>query len=124
MHNNSGGFSLAGRMRSVGHALRGIVELILSQHNAWIHAVATVVVVALGIYVNLGNIEWALVVFAIVLVWMAEAANTAIEFLCDVASPEFHPLVKKAKDIAAASVLLAAVGAVFIAFFVFAPHLS
>jgi diacylglycerol kinase (ATP) len=55
-------------------------------------------------------------------VWTAEALNTAFEFLCDVASPEFHPLVKQAKDVAAAAVLIAAMGATIIGLLVFVPH--
>jgi diacylglycerol kinase (ATP) len=62
-------------------------------------------------------------VLAIVSVWTAEALNTAFEFLCDVASPEFHPLVAKAKDVAAGAVLIAAVGATLIGLLVLGPHL-
>jgi diacylglycerol kinase (ATP) len=58
------------------------------------------------------------------MVWTAEALNTAFEFLCDVASPEFHPLIQKAKDVAAAAVLLSAAGAVIIGLLVFVPHLA
>ena len=56
-------------------------------------------------------------------VWTAEALNTAFEFLADVASPEFHPLVKHAKDVAAGAVLIAAFGAAVIAVLVLGPHL-
>ena len=55
-------------------------------------------------------------------VWTAEALNTAFEFLCDVASPEFHPTVERAKDVAAGAVLLAAMGAVVIGLLVLGPH--
>jgi diacylglycerol kinase (ATP) len=57
------------------------------------------------------------------LVWVAEGLNTAFEFMCDVASPEFHPLVEKSKDVAAGAVLLSAVGAVIIGLIVFLPYL-
>ena len=60
---------------------------------------------------------------AIVSVWTAEALNTAFEFLCDVASPEFHPLVAKAKDVAAGAVLITAVGASLVGLLVLGPHL-
>jgi diacylglycerol kinase (ATP) len=98
--------------------------MLVSQHNARIHAVATMVVVAGGIATKLDRYEWIAVVLAIVSVWTAEALNTALEFLCDVASPEFHPLVEKAKDVAAGAVLITAVGAVAVAAFVFGPHFS
>jgi diacylglycerol kinase (ATP) len=69
-------------------------------------------------------LEWVALVLAIVAVWTAEALNTAFEFLCDVASPQFHPLVAKAKDVAAGAVLICAAGALAIAAVVFAPRLG
>ena len=96
--------------------------MLLSQHNAWIHAAATVVVTAAGLTLQLPRSEWYALILAIVAVWTAEALNTAFEFLCDVASPEFHPLVEKAKDVAAGAVLLTALGATLIGILVFAPY--
>lgn len=111
-----------GRVRSVKFALRGIRTMVSSQHNAWIHAAATVVVVAAGLIVGLSASEWAWIVLAIGSVWTAEALNTALELLTDVASPDFHPLAEKAKDVAAGAVLLAAIGAVVIGGLVFGPR--
>jgi len=116
-------FSWAARARSFGFAFRGIVTLLATQHNAWIHAAATVAVVALGVALGVSRLEWALLVFAITLVWTAEGLNTALEWLCDVAAPEYNPLVKKAKDVAAAAVLLAAIGSALIGLLVFGPRL-
>jgi diacylglycerol kinase (ATP) len=110
-----------GRLRSVKFALRGIRTMVTSQHNAWIHAAATVVVVAAGWMVGLSAPEWAWIVLAVGSVWTAEALNTAFEFLTDVASPDFHPLAEKAKDVAAGAVLLSAIGAVIIGTLVFWP---
>jgi diacylglycerol kinase (ATP) len=95
--------------------------MVASQHNAWIHAAATVAVVAAGLFVGLSWSEWCWIVLAIVSVWTAEALNTAFEFLTDVASPSFHPIAGQAKDVAAGAVLLAAVGAVIIGALVFWP---
>ncbi len=61
-------------------------------------------------------------VIAIMIVWTAEALNTALEFLADVASAEFHPLVEKAKDVAAGAVLISATGSVVIALLILGPH--
>jgi diacylglycerol kinase (ATP) len=116
-------FSWAARARSFGHAFRGVVTLLASQHNAWIHAAATIAVVWLGLALGVGRLEWALLIFAIALVWTAEGLNTALEWLCDAAAPEYHPLVKKAKDVAAAAVLLAAIGSALIGLLVLGPHL-
>ena len=110
-------------MRSFVYAGRGLRTLVASQHNAWIHVGATAAVVGAGALLRLDRLEWLALVVAIVLVWMAEAINTAFEFLCDVASPGFHPAVARAKDVAAAAVLICALGALATAAFVFAPHL-
>lgn len=116
-------FSVAARARSFRYAARGIAALLRSQHNAWIHAAASVAVVGLGFFVGLSRSEWCLVVLAMAVVWSAEAVNTAFEALCDVASPDLHPLVERAKDVAAGAVLLAAAGAAVVGVLVFGPHL-
>jgi len=96
--------------------------MIASQKNAWFHAAATVCVAAVGLFFGLTNAEWCWIVLAVVSVWMAEALNTAFEFLTDVASPQFHPLAAKAKDVAAGAVLIAAAGSVVIGVLVLGPH--
>ena len=97
--------------------------MLQTEHNARIHAAATVLVVAAGALLRLSAVEWALIVFAIAGVWTAEALNTAIEFLVDLASPAPHPLAGKAKDVAAGAVLIAAIGSAVIGGFVFGPYL-
>lgn len=119
-----GRFSIRARLRSFFYAGRGIRTMILSQHNAWIHTVASLLVIALGLVAGLTRLEWFVLVLAIVAVWTAESINTAFEFLCDVTSPEFHPLVEKAKDVAAGAVLITAVGATAIGLLVFVPYIK
>lgn len=116
-------FEFTGRIRSFGHATAGIVRMIRCQHNAWIHALATVLVVAAGLTCQLSRGEWCWIVLAISTVWTAEALNTAFEFLADAASPSFHPIVRDAKDVAAGAVLLTAIGATVIGMLIFWPHL-
>jgi diacylglycerol kinase (ATP) len=116
-------FSVRARFWSFVFAWRGITAMLTTQHNARMHGVATLFVVALGIALRIPRVEWLALVLAVVIVWCAEALNTAIEFLCDVASPEFHPLVEKAKDVAASAVLICAFGAAVVGALVFGPHL-
>lgn len=97
--------------------------MISSQHNAWIHAVASILVVTIGLQFGLTRAEWCWIILAIILVWTAEALNTAFEFLTDVSSPSFHPLAAKAKDVAAGAVLITAVGAIAIGVLIFGPYL-
>ena len=116
-------FSVAARVESFRCAFRGVRAMLVSQHNARIHLLATVLACGLGLLLGISLLEWCAIVVAIVVVWTVEALNTAFEFLCDVASPEFHPLIQKGKDVAAAAVLLSAVGAAVIGLLVFGPHL-
>mgnify|MGYP001560256548 FL=1 len=115
-------FFLSARLRSFGHAFRGLKVLLQTQHNARIHALATVLVVAAGALFGISPAEWALIVLAIVCVWATEALNTSIEFLVDLASPELHPLAAKAKDVAAGAVLVAAIGSLIVGVLVFGPY--
>jgi diacylglycerol kinase (ATP) len=98
--------------------------MIRCQHNAWIHAAATVAAIVLGVLFKLSSDEWCWIVLAIAIVWTAEALNTAFEFLADAASPNFHPVVKDAKDVAAGAVLITAIAAVIIGAVVFWPHVA
>lgn len=114
--------TFTGRIRSFRCAIRGLRVMIVSQHNAWIHALATVVVLLFSFYFRLTRAEWCWIIVAIISVWTAEALNTAFEFLTDVASPEFHPLAEKAKDVAAGAVLITAIGSALIGLIVFGPY--
>ncbi|HTO52760.1 MAG TPA: diacylglycerol kinase family protein [Myxococcota bacterium] len=116
-------FSVAARVRSFRFALRGIWVMLRTQHNAWIHAVATTGAVALGLALRIDRGEWLAVVLSLMAVWTAEALNTAFESLCNVAAPEFHPLVERAKDVAAGAVLISAIGAAAIGVLIFWPRL-
>jgi len=97
--------------------------LIVTQHNAWIHTAATIAVVIGGFVYHISRHDWALLVFAIGLVWMAEAMNTALEFLADEVSEEQRPRIGKAKDVAAFGVLICAIASAIIGCIIFLPHL-
>ena len=117
-------FQFTGRIRSFRHAITGILRMIRCQHNAWIHAAATVIVIAAGLLLQVSVADWCWLILAISIVWTAEALNTAFEFLADAASPEFHPLVRDAKDVAAGAVLVTAVAAAIIGTIIFWPHVA
>jgi diacylglycerol kinase (ATP) len=97
--------------------------MLCTQDNAWVHLAATIAVVIGGLFLRLQANDWCWIALAIMSVWTAEALNTAFEFLTDVASPEFHPLAAKAKDVAAGAVLISAIGAVIVGLLVFVPKL-
>jgi diacylglycerol kinase (ATP) len=117
-------FEFTGRIRSSKYAFAGLMRMTRCQHNAWIHLAATGAAIALGVFLKLSRYEWCWIVLAIAIVWTAEALNTAFEFLADAASPNFHPTVKDAKDVAAGAVLITAIAAVIIGAIVFWPHVA
>ena len=116
-------FSIRARRASFLHAFRGLRFLIVSQHNARLHAVATIVVCVVAAGFQISRVEWCFVILSMMSVWTAEAFNTAIECVTDLASPEYHSLAGKAKDVAASAVLMTATGAAIIGLIVFAPRL-
>ena len=116
-------FSLSTRLKSVTFALSGLWLMVRTQHNAWVHLAATMLVVVAGFYLGVSISDWRWLIVAIVLVWIGETLNTAFEHLCDVVSPEFHISVKRSKDIAAGAVLICAAGAACIGANVFWPYL-
>ncbi|UOR04897.1 diacylglycerol kinase family protein [Hymenobacter aerilatus] len=111
------------RIASFGHAFRGVGAALRSEVHLRFHALATVVVIGLGLYFDITRIEWALVAAAVGTVWSAELVNTAVEAVVDLVSPDYHPLAGKAKDVAAAAVLLAALGALVVGLLIFVPRL-
>jgi diacylglycerol kinase (ATP) len=115
---------IRGRIASFAHAFRGALALLATQPNARIHAAAAAAALGLAAALRVSAGEWAALALAIALVSTAEAFNTALEALCDVASPRPHPLVRRAKDVAAAAVLFASAGALAVAIAVFGPRLA
>jgi diacylglycerol kinase len=111
------------RWLALGYALHGMRDLFVTQPHAQIHALAALLVIAAGLYWHIAPWEWVSVIICIGLVIALEAVNTAIEYLTDLVSPDIHPLAGKAKDIAAAAVLVAAISAIGVALIVFGPRL-
>jgi diacylglycerol kinase len=116
--------SFIARLNSFACALQGMRHLVRTQPNARLHLLAAFLVCAAGTFLGLSRTEWLWITAAIVLVWGAEAFNTALELLADALHPEPHPGIGRAKDMAAAAVLIAALGAAVIGVLVFMPHLA
>ena len=111
------------RIKSFSYALKGIRLLFGSEINARVHLVFTFCVVGAGFFFSINSTEWSLIILAIAMVLSAEAMNTAIEFLTDLVSPEYHDLAKKTKDLAAGAVLITAIGAALIGAIIFLPKI-
>ncbi len=111
------------RAKSFQYAFEGWWFVLRTQHNAWIHAVVTLAVVALGLWLGLPLRDWAVLILTFMAVWIAEFMNTAIEAVVDMTMPDIHPLAKVAKDVAAAAVLVGALGAVLVGLLLLGPPL-
>lgn len=103
-------------------AWKGISLLLRNEQNAWIHLLATLIVITFGFYFHISSYEWLACIICIAMVFSAEGFNTAIEKLVDLVSPEQQPLAGKVKDLAAGAVLIAAIGAAVTGFIIFVPH--
>lgn len=114
---------LRSRVDAFKYAFAGWWYVIRTQRNAWIHAVASIVVISVSLWLDIGHYDWALIFIAIAFVWAAEFLNTAIELVVDLYTKEHHPLAKASKDVGAAAVLIAAITAVVIGVIVLGPPL-
>ncbi|HET9999675.1 MAG TPA: diacylglycerol kinase family protein [Ktedonobacteraceae bacterium] len=114
---------LAKFITSFGFAFSGLWHAIRTQVNMKVHISLAVIAIVLGIILHISAVEFAIIFLAIAGVLVAEMFNTVIELCVDLASPDYHPLAKTAKDVAAGAVLLSAIMAIIIALFIFGPHL-
>jgi diacylglycerol kinase len=118
-HKKSRSSYLHKRLRAFACAFAGIVTMLREEPHAKIHALATVIVITLGIALHVTCNDWLWLTVAITMVWVAEAFNASIERLADRITVEQDLLIGHAKDMASAAVLLASVGAAVIGSVVF-----
>lgn len=111
------------RIASFTYAFKGIRDLFTSQPNAKIHAAVAGLCIVAAWYFQLSQTEWCFILFAIFSVLAAEAFNTGLEHLTDLVSPDFHELAGRTKDVAAAGVLLMAMGAATVGLIIFLPKI-
>ena len=111
------------RIAAFGHALRGWMYVLKTQHNAWVHSLAATMVILLSFRLQIPPRDWAVLVLTIAMVFTAEFINTSIEAVVDLASPQKHPLAKVGKDVGAGAVLIAALAGVLIGLLILGPPL-
>jgi diacylglycerol kinase (ATP) len=116
-------YSRSTLISSFRYAFAGIRYLLWTQRNAKIHSALGALAILLGLLLGIDHDEWLAVVVTIAIVFVAEGFNTALEATVDLAMPDYHPLAKIAKDVAAGTVLLTAIAAVVVGLIVFLPHL-
>ncbi len=115
------------KTNSLWHSFRcgfvGLWDVLKSGRNAKIHAAAAATVIGIGLCLPLSRTEWAILTLMIGVVIAAESANTAIEYVVDLVSPEYHELARRSKDAAAGAVLIMAITAVVIGGLILGPPL-
>lgn len=104
------------------HAIHGVMHVVKHERNARVHLLFAVAAALLGLLLDLSNNELAAVFFAIIIVFLSEIFNTAIERTLDLIDIEENPRIKIIKDMSAGAVLVAAVAAVLIGFTIFTPY--
>ena len=115
--------ALQRRIESFAYAFAGWGHVLRTQPNAWIHAAISVAVMVMALWLGLPRAHWAILILTIMVVWVAEFTNTALEAVVDMTMPQPHPLAKTAKDVAAAAVLISALGAVVVGLLILGPPL-
>jgi len=104
---------------SFSFAWEGMLHGLATQRNLRIHFLAAFGALTLCLTLHVSKLEMVLVFLSIALVVAAELINTAVEAVVDLVTRDYHPLAKAAKDSAAAAVLVSAVLAGIVGFFVF-----
>jgi diacylglycerol kinase len=112
------------RAHSFRYAFSGWWFVIRTQRNAWIHMLVSILVILLALWLGISRQDWAVIILAIAMVWIAEFLNTALEAVVDLASRhEQLELARVGKDVGAAAVLIAAGSSVLIGLLILGPPL-
>lgn len=108
--------------RSIKYSVEGLAYAYRYEQSMWIHAIATILAVILGIVFKIKLLEWAIVFIALGIILGMELVNTAIEAAVDLTTMEVNPLAKIAKDCGSAASFVLSLVAVVICLFVFGPY--
>ena len=111
------------RLKSFQFAFSGCLYVLHTQPNAWIHLFFTSAVIVMGLWLKISKWDWAVIIFAMALVWISELFNTALEAVIDLVSKDQNHLARIGKDVGAAAVLIAAISSVIIGLLILGPPL-
>lgn len=112
-----------GFIKAFRAAWQGIKDTLKTERNFRVHSICALLAIVSGFLLKINASEWLWITMALVLVLAAELFNTALEAITNLVSPAVHPLAKKAKDAAAAAVLLVAIFALVCGLLIFLPKL-
>ena len=106
------------------NAINGIIYATTTQGNIKKQLVIAVAVMILSLFFELSRAEFLCLTFSIVLIIVAEMMNTAIETVVDLYTDMYHPKAKIAKDVGAGAVVITALNALIVAYFLFFEKIS
>lgn len=107
---------------SLRNAASGVVYALASERNMKIHLVATLLVIAAGLFFGLNRVEWSVIILTVSAVWATELLNSSLEDLVDLISPQYDVRAGRVKNLSAGAVLVTALGAVLIGIMIFGPR--
>jgi diacylglycerol kinase (ATP) len=116
-------FSFSKRLKSFHYAFNGIAYVLKTQHNLWIHLVATLLAVSLGFIFSISQNEWIVIIICIGIVLALETMNTSIELLCDARFPDYDKRAERIKDTAAGAVFIVAMASLVVGLIIFLPKI-
>lgn len=111
-------------IHSVRYAIEGIYYAFNNHRNFKLHFLLSILLLSMVVLFSASSLEIAIFLLAIILSWVIELVNTAIELLIDLVSPQWQEVAKMAKDVSAGAVLTAALGEIIVAFFIALPHVG
>jgi diacylglycerol kinase (ATP) len=111
-------------LNAANDAINGVLHAARTQRHLKFHLTAAFAVLLFSFTVGVDKYEFALIALVILLVIVAEMFNSALEAAVDLAVQDYRELARKAKDVAAGAVLIAAVGALVIAYLILGPHIA
>jgi len=108
-------------MERFKYALHGIAHVFKNEQNFKIHFLTAIFVIAASIFFKIDQTEWLIIIIAITSVITLELLNSAVEYVCNFVSPEYHEKIKIIKDASAGAVLITAIGALIMGLVIFLP---
>jgi diacylglycerol kinase len=111
------------RLASLGYALAGWLYMLRRQKNTRLQMVASVAVMLFALWLQIDFLRWGVLVLTITMVWLAEFLNAAVEAVINLIAPDYHPMAKVGKDVAAAAVLLSVVASIVVGLLILGPAL-
>ena len=108
---------------SFRYAFRGLIMVWREEQNFRVQSFSAILALALAWYFHITRTEWFFLVLVSLVVLVLELLNTIFERFTDFFSPRLQHIAATVKDLMAAAVLMASVGAFIIGVLIFWPYI-